>query len=103
MPLGEFIHMAVAHKKEEICTDPSPKLESPETDNWDVPQEIKMDDPDYAISPEREFEYYSPFIDYTSAGSYVPPLRLDISDDIDDEQINGRNRRRKRKARTNTR
>jgi len=28
---------------------------------------------------------------------------LDIADDIDDEQINGRNRRRQRKARTNTR
>lgn len=30
-------------------------------------------------------------------------VAIDISDDIDDEQINGRNRRRKRKARTNTR
>lgn len=35
--------------------------------------------------------------------SYVPPLRIDIAGDIDDEQILGRNRRRKRKARTNTR
>jgi hypothetical protein len=32
---------------------------------------------------------------------YIPPVS--IADDIDDEQINGRNRRRKRKARTNTR
>lgn len=33
--------------------------------------------------------------------NYIPPVS--IADDIDDEQINGRNRRRKRKARTNTR
>ena len=39
----------------------------------------------------------------TSASGWFDHLRLDISLDIDDEQINGRNRRRKRKARTNTR
>jgi hypothetical protein len=33
--------------------------------------------------------------------NYVPPVS--IADDINDEQINGRNRRRKKKARTNTR
>ncbi|MEI2273588.1 relaxase/mobilization nuclease domain-containing protein [Sphingobacterium sp. ML3W] len=33
----------------------------------------------------------------------VPVLNINISDDIDDEAILGRNRRRKRKARTNTR
>ena len=32
---------------------------------------------------------------------YIPPVS--IAEDIDDEQINGRNRRRKKKARTNTR
>lgn len=35
--------------------------------------------------------------------SPILELSLDIADDIDDEQILGRNRRRKRKARTNTR
>lgn len=39
----------------------------------------------------------------SAAETYVPPLRIDIAGDIDDEQILGRNRRRKRKARTNTR
>lgn len=34
---------------------------------------------------------------------YQAPVTINISDDIDDEQILGRNRRRKRKARTNTR
>lgn len=33
----------------------------------------------------------------------IPELDINISDDIDDEAILGRNRRRKRKARTNTR
>lgn len=32
-----------------------------------------------------------------------PAIRIDISDDIDDEAIHGRNRHRKRQARTNTR
>lgn len=34
---------------------------------------------------------------------YLPALRLDIANDIDDEAIHGPTRRRKRKARTNTR
>lgn len=36
-------------------------------------------------------------------GHWVPNVQIDISDDIDDEAIHGRNRRRKRRARTNTR
>ncbi|EHQ25104.1 DUF5712 family protein [Mucilaginibacter paludis] len=35
--------------------------------------------------------------------SWAAPFRIDIADDIDDEAIHGRNRHRKRKARTNTR
>jgi hypothetical protein len=35
--------------------------------------------------------------------AYEPPITIDISDDIDDEAILGRNRNRKKKARTNTR
>ena len=34
---------------------------------------------------------------------WMPNIQIDIADDIDDETIHGRNRRRKRKARTNTR
>ncbi|MES2446619.1 MAG: relaxase/mobilization nuclease domain-containing protein [Bacteroidota bacterium] len=33
----------------------------------------------------------------------LPELQIDIADDIDDEAIHGRNRRKKRKARTNSR
>jgi len=47
--------------------------------------------------------YYLPLTEQTTAGNFLSGLRIDIADDIDDEQINGRNRRRKRKARTNTR
>lgn len=42
----------------------------------------------------------------TSTGEtmfFFPEINLDIADDIDDEAILGRNRRRQRKARTNTR
>jgi hypothetical protein len=35
--------------------------------------------------------------------SFVEPININIQDDIDDEAINGRNRQRKRQARTNTR
>lgn len=35
--------------------------------------------------------------------SYVFSLDIDIQDDIDDKAINGRNRQRKKQARTNTR
>lgn len=41
------------------------------------------------------------FFDDTDVSVYVGPVR--ISDDIDDEAIHGRNRRRKKKSRTNTR
>jgi hypothetical protein len=40
---------------------------------------------------------------YGRNGSLVGPVNIDIQDDIDDEAINGRNRQRKRQARTNTR
>lgn len=39
----------------------------------------------------------------TVAAHWFQGIQLDIAADIDDEAINGRNRRRKRKARTNTR
>src|SRR5690606_5535466 len=40
---------------------------------------------------------------YTDPGRAIPELDISISDDIDDEAVLGRNRRRKRKARTSTR
>ena len=45
------------------------------------------------------------YIDHVQGTSeqWIPNIQIDIADDIDDEAIHGRNRRRKRKARTNTR
>ena len=41
--------------------------------------------------------------DDTEIPAVLPELQIDIADDIDDEAIHGRNRRRKRKTRTNSR
>lgn len=43
--------------------------------------------------------------DYVQGTSeqWIPNIQIDIADDIDDEAVHGRNRRRKRKSRTNTR
>jgi len=54
------------------------------------------------VSPLPVYEdVYSEFASDTPIGDFS--LGFDIVDDIDDEQINGRNRRKKGKARTNTR
>ena len=46
-------------------------------------------------------DLYSEFSEGTPIGDFS--FGFDIADDIDDEQINGRNRKKQRKARTNTR
>ena len=38
-----------------------------------------------------------------SGPAYLPPIKISIADDVDDQQIHGMRRRRQRKARTNTR
>jgi hypothetical protein len=45
---------------------------------------------------------YSPVIDQ-SFDDFISPIHVDIKDDVDDEAIHGRNRHRKRQARTNAR
>ncbi|UOE49167.1 DUF5712 family protein [Mucilaginibacter sp. SMC90] len=45
---------------------------------------------------------YSTTIDQ-SFEDFISPIHVDIKDDVDDEAIHGRNRHRKRQARTNTR
>jgi hypothetical protein len=45
---------------------------------------------------------YSATID-ESFDNFINPVHVDIKDDVDDEAIHGRNRHRKRRARTNTR
>lgn len=104
MPLAEFI---------ETGQSPVPKLTDPAinpTNNLYQPfAELLSENsgaasngflPDKAEANSASDYYHSETYIPTH---YIPALRLDIADDIDDEQINGRNRRRKRKARTNTR
>ncbi|WP_166333040.1 relaxase/mobilization nuclease domain-containing protein [Sphingobacterium chungjuense] len=51
---------------------------------------------------QQETATYTDHLQGTSE-QWMPNIQIDIADDIDDEAIHGRNRRRKRKARTNTR
>ena len=51
---------------------------------------------------QEETAAYTDHVQGTSE-QWIHNIQIDISDDIDDEAIHGRNRRRKRKARTNTR
>jgi len=53
-------------------------------------------------APSEETVIYTDHAQGTSE-QWMPNIQIDIADDIDDEAIHGRNRRRKRKARTNTR
>ena len=84
MPLAEFI--APSQDIPEIPakadrTEPTEKERKP-------PQEETVPDTDHVQGTSEQ---------------WIPNIQIDISDDIDDEAIHGRNRRRKRKARTNTR
>ncbi|MGO3108115.1 relaxase/mobilization nuclease domain-containing protein [Sphingobacterium sp. JB170] len=59
---------------------------------------------DTAISDDGQRQEPQPQIHPdTDPGFVLPTIDINISDDIDDEAILGRNRRRKQKARTNTR
>lgn len=84
MPLAEFI---------------APSQDIPEiSPKTDVAEPIGKE----RKSASEETATYTDHVQGTSE-QWVPNIQIDISDDIDDEAIHGRNRRRKRKARTNTR
>lgn len=84
MPLAEFI--------------------APSQDTPDISAKADRTEPtEKELKPlYEETATYTDHIQGTSE-QWVPNIQIDISDDIDDEAIHGRNRRRKRKARTNTR
>lgn len=63
---------------------------------------VKQDDTDSSIPPDKSSDV-SGFTEEPTTTTWFPEINLDIADDIDDEAILGRNRQRKRKARTNTR
>lgn len=84
MPLAEFI--------------------APSQDTPDISAKADRTEP---TEKERK-PLYEETVTYTdhvqgTSEQWVPNIQIDIADDIDDEAIHGRNRRRKRKARTNTR
>lgn len=54
------------------------------------------------ISPSEDITAGTDYVQGV-AGQWMLNIQVDISDDVDDEVIHGRNRRRKRQARTNTR
>jgi len=59
--------------------------------------------PDAQIEPYSNDFIAGPNHNYLEPYPYETPIDINISDDIDDEAILGRNRRRQKKARTNTR
>lgn len=90
MPLEKFVDPTefLANNVQE------PNIQRPQS----VPSETEM--PEQPLcqsdeSPTLASEYQTAF--------FLPEISLDLAEDIDDEAILGRNRRRKRKARTNTR
>jgi hypothetical protein len=101
MPLAEFIKPAPEQANHTTINKPVEISEFPESEDFESPQ-INGDESENWYADDIE-NYQTEFTGFQAPGIYVPPLRIDISDDIDDEQINGRNRKRKRKARTNTR
>lgn len=101
MPLAEFIKPAPEQTKHTTINKPLEISEFLESVDFETPQYDGNESENW--SNDEIENYHSEFTGFQSPGIYVPPLRIDISDDIDDEQINGRNRKRKRKARTNSR
>lgn len=101
MPLAQFIQPTPGQTNHTTNNQPVEITEFPESKDFEPP-EINGDESENWYADDIE-NYNTEFSGFQAPGIYVPPLRIDISDDIDDEQINGRNRKRKRKARTNTR
>lgn len=66
-----------------------------------IPVDELLTEPDRVYFAEAYSQYAEVSEELHKQLDYIPPVS--IAEDIDDEQINGRNRRRKKKARTNTR
>ncbi|WP_184548312.1 DUF5712 family protein [Mucilaginibacter sp. FT3.2] len=61
---------------------------------------LSQDQPDMELATGI---YSDPAAIDQSFDGFISPVHIDIKDDVDDEAIHGRNRHRKRQARTNTR
>lgn len=106
MSLKEFIDPLQPKAIEETSPEFSGIMKETSQDNLAFDEETlkeyssenqNLDEP-HAITTEP-----SPEQDDTGISPVLSELQIDIADDIDDEAIHGRNRRKKRKSRTNTR
>lgn len=105
VPLKDLVTYAHTEPTQEQTNDQEQNgTISPEDPLWEpsVFDEPIAKDLPVLISDEPVTTTSSPTIESDIEMS-IPELDINISDDIDDEAILGRNRRRKRKARTNTR
>ncbi|MHB1179736.1 MAG: hypothetical protein ACYCZO_15580, partial [Daejeonella sp.] len=106
MSLKEFIDPLQPKAIEETSPEFSGIMKEISQDNLafdeETPNEYSSEnqnpDETHAITTEP-----SPEQDGTGISPVMSALQIDIADDIDDEAIHGRNRRKKRKSRTNTR
>lgn len=109
MSLKEFITPAHLEANEE--TKPEAFFQSEEIVKQQFQNHLDFDKETFFEYPvaDRNSEAdtpgdFNPSTDSCNEGPVVlPELQIDIADDIDDEAIHGRNRRKKRQARTNTR
>jgi Relaxase/Mobilisation nuclease domain. len=98
MPLAEFTGRAPGH---EPPGHTGAHSETPMHRRWDT--DGRYDTASRNPSGDGPDETRQAGQPYADPGVAAPELDISISDDIDDEAVLGRNRRRKRKARTNTR
>ena len=98
MPLAQFLSMGSEVKS----------IEKQQVILLEVP--VINDEPIFMDAPSENYllnynanEQYSDEAFEENTASFLDDISIDIADDIDDEQILGRNRRRQKKARTNTR
>ena len=94
MPLAEFIaHQAATDGRQQPHSDPAESLAWSQT----KPPVDRPRETDPAVDTTDPVDHAS------GLGMFIPDFDISISDDIDDEATLGHNRRRKKKARTNTR
>lgn len=102
MPIAEFIRPSSS----QLPDNTSPVAETSKPDVTIGPafqsEADKQDDPGFPAGQDQAAVFHSYGQDSPS-NTWLPEINLDIADDIDDEAILGRNRQRKRKARTNSR
>ncbi|WP_276348955.1 relaxase/mobilization nuclease domain-containing protein [Daejeonella sp. JGW-45] len=106
MSLKEFIDPLQPGIKQETYPEFSEIMKGISQDNLSFGEETLKEyssenqnpDESHALNAETSADPYD-----TGISGELPELQIDIATDIDDEAIYGRNRRKKRKSRTNTR